>query len=71
MKITAEDLIRLGICDELVAEPPEGAHTDPAATVAAIRRFFASSLEDLHGMDPEELNEERVKRFRSYGFFSE
>jgi acetyl-CoA carboxylase carboxyl transferase subunit alpha len=44
MKITAEDLIRFGVIDEIVAEPVGGAHRDPAAAIAATGEAIGNAL---------------------------
>src|SRR5262249_21007506 len=43
MKITAQDLIRFGIVDDVVTEPPGGAHRDPAAAIAAAGEAIANA----------------------------
>ena len=71
MKITAQDLIGFKVADSLIAEPKEGAHTDPAATAAAIKRFFCQALSEVDGFSGAELIELRRQRFRRLGRFLE
>src|SRR5580698_2322616 len=52
MKITAQDLLRLGVVDTVVPEPTGGAHRDPPATIAAAGAAIAEALTELHGLDP-------------------
>src|SRR4029078_9586314 len=47
MKITADDMMRFGIIDEIVTEPPGGAHRDPAAAIASTGEAIANALEEL------------------------
>src|SRR5215469_4028375 len=49
MKITAEDLVRFGIVDAVVAEPTGGAHRDPAAAIASTGDAIAQALGELRG----------------------
>jgi acetyl-CoA carboxylase carboxyl transferase subunit alpha len=67
MKITADDMMRLGIIDEIVREPTGGAHRDPAAAIAstgtAIERIFA----ELKGLDRETIRRNRRDKFLSIG----
>src|ERR1700716_784828 len=47
MKITAQDMLRFGVIDQIVTEPPGGAHRDPAAAMASTREAIANALHDL------------------------
>jgi len=67
MKITAEDLLRLRIVDRIVPEPPGGAHADPAAAIAAVGDAVEQELGALLGQSPEQLREQRARRFLAIG----
>ncbi|HVR41520.1 MAG TPA: acetyl-CoA carboxylase carboxyltransferase subunit alpha [Thermoanaerobaculia bacterium] len=69
MKITANDLKRLGIIDEIVPEPTGGAHADPAAAAELLAPFLERALKDLQKLKPSLLLEERYKKFRKMGVF--
>jgi acetyl-CoA carboxylase carboxyl transferase subunit alpha len=72
LKLTAQDLLRLGLIDGVIPEPPGGAHTDPDQAAEHIRLALRASLEELGGMSPEELIAQRCRKFREMGnFFSE
>lgn len=71
LRITAQDLKALEICDVVVAEPEAGAHTNLAATAAAVRLFLAQSLHELNGREPAVLLEKRYRRYRNIGEFAE
>src|SRR5271169_554903 len=60
MKITAQDLMKFGIVDGIVAEPLGGAHRDPEAAVASTGRAIDSALESLGNMSREELRDARA-----------
>src|SRR5262249_52482205 len=47
MKITAEDVWRFGIADQIVPEPSGGAHTDPVAAASALAAAFRATLDEL------------------------
>ena len=70
MKITARDLQKLGIIDEIVPEPPGGAQTDPDAAAASLGVSIAEALEELDGVSGDELRRRRRARFRSLGVFA-
>jgi acetyl-CoA carboxylase carboxyl transferase subunit alpha len=69
LKLTAPDLLQLGIIDGIIPEPPEGAHTDADAAAAFVGATLRASLEQLEAMSPEELVEQRYAKFRQMGNF--
>jgi len=71
LRITAADCRRHGVVDEVVPEPPGGAHRDPPATVAALGRAIERHLGELRTLSGEELQRDRYRRFRELGPFLE
>jgi acetyl-CoA carboxylase carboxyl transferase subunit alpha len=71
LKMTAYDLEDLGIVDEVVVEPLGGAHTDPAAVFERVGVAVVSALDELCGVDPDELVASRYARLRSIGVYGE
>jgi len=69
-RLTAGELLKLGVADELIPEPAGGAHTDLAATAAALKQTLTRHLDDLSGASGEELVKRRYARFRAFGCFS-
>ncbi|MFL5317389.1 MAG: carboxyltransferase subunit alpha, partial [Microvirga sp.] len=67
MKITAQDLLRLGVVDSIVAEPVGGAHRDPKAAIATAGEAIAGALADLGNMGPNELRSHRSDKFLEIG----
>jgi acetyl-CoA carboxylase carboxyl transferase subunit alpha len=67
MKITAEDLMRLGVVDTVVPEPTGGAHRDPQATIAATGAAVANALAELKGLDPATVVRLRREKFMAIG----
>src|SRR5438067_10118569 len=67
MKITAEDLMRFGIIDEIVPEPVGGAHRDPPAAIAATGAAIGNALAALSGMDRHGLRRHRREKFLNIG----
>jgi acetyl-CoA carboxylase carboxyl transferase subunit alpha len=67
MKITAEDLMRLGVVDTLVPEPTGGAHRDPAAAIAATGAAIADALAELQALDPTTVVRLRREKFMAIG----
>ena len=67
MKITADDLIGLGIVDRIIEEPPGGAHSDPEAAIAAVGAAVEAELRGLAGLGAEEIRRQRAERFYAIG----
>jgi acetyl-CoA carboxylase carboxyl transferase subunit alpha len=67
MKITAEDLLRLGVVDTVVPEPTGGAHRDPAAAIAATGAAIADALAELQVLDPATVVRLRREKFMAIG----
>ena len=69
LKLTAPDLLELGLIDGVVPEPPGGAHEDWDAATANLRQQLLGSLENLAYLSPAELVEHRYNKFRKMGNF--
>jgi len=76
MRITAQDLLEFGIIDEVVPEPPGGAHLDHAGAATLLRSAIVRRLRELRtsygagrAMQTERLLEDRWRRFREIGVF--
>ncbi len=70
-KMTASALQNWGICDQIIAEPEEGAAADPALVARRMKRFFLDNLDELSKMRPAQLLEKRYQRFRQFGVYQE
>jgi acetyl-CoA carboxylase carboxyl transferase subunit beta len=68
-RLTAGELLKLGVADELVPEPAGGAQVDPAATAAALKEALVRNLEALSGTAVGDLLQARYARFRAFGEF--
>jgi len=71
MKLTAPDLLELGVVDEIIPEPQGGAHTDPAETCRRVGERIQAALAELERLRPDELVAQRYQRFRSLGVYDE
>jgi acetyl-CoA carboxylase carboxyl transferase subunit alpha len=69
LKITAPDLLQLGVVDAIVDEPAGGAHQDHDAAAARLDRAISAHLARLDQLSPEELVDDRYRRFRDLGAF--
>ena len=69
LKLTAEELLKLGLIDGIVAEPPDGAHEDADAAARLVSEALLKALESLSGLGPDQLVEQRYVKFRRMGNF--
>jgi acetyl-CoA carboxylase carboxyl transferase subunit alpha len=67
MRVTAQDLKRLGLIDEIVPEPMGGAQREPAVALASLSDAIAAALGPLRGMTPESLKARRREKFLAMG----
>lgn len=67
LRITAGDCHRLGVVDEVVTEPPGGAHRNRTVAVESLGRALRRHLAELRRLSPEELAADRYRRFRKLG----
>jgi len=69
LRMTASDLLDIGLIDGIVAEPPGGAHLDPVSAANALRATLHEALEELSAHTPEVLVKERFAKFRAMGSY--
>jgi acetyl-CoA carboxylase carboxyl transferase subunit alpha len=71
LQLTAEDLQRLGLADEIVAEPLGGAHRDPAVVFAGVCAAVTRALDELSHIEPDALVAQRYDRLRAIGVYAQ
>ena len=67
MKVTAQDLLGLGVIDRIVKEPIGGAHRDPALTAQGLSKAISEELDELSKLTPDKLRAKREERFLRIG----
>jgi acetyl-CoA carboxylase carboxyl transferase subunit alpha len=67
LRLTAQDLEKLGVVDRVIAEPLGGAQRDRAAAISAVGKALAAMLKDLSGKKPEALIRMRRQKFLDIG----
>lgn len=67
LKLTAHDLKRLGVIDEIVPEPHGGTHLDHAGSAAVVKQHLLAALRDLHRHPVPRLLERRYDKYRDIG----
>jgi acetyl-CoA carboxylase carboxyl transferase subunit alpha len=71
MKLTAPDLLQLGVVDAIIPEPAGGAHTDPHTTCLRVGDAVEGALKELERLSPPDLIARRYQKFRALGAFDE
>jgi acetyl-CoA carboxylase carboxyl transferase subunit alpha len=67
MKITAQDMLKFGVIDRILVEPPGGAHRDPAAMIARTGEAIAQAFTELHNLDASGIRQQRRQKFLDIG----
>ena len=67
LRLTAQDLKNLGICDKIIAEPKGGAHRDPSATIQSVGQALTKALNGLAEKSPDGLMHDRRQKFLDVG----
>ncbi len=71
LKLTAQDLLQLEIIDEIVPEPPGGAHSDRLAAMATVAEHIQRHLDEVCALDVASLMEQRYAKYRRIGRYEE
>jgi acetyl-CoA carboxylase carboxyl transferase subunit alpha len=71
MKITAQDLTRFGLVDQIVPEPAGGAHRDPPTVAQAVSQTVSRLIDELRSLSVDALLEQRYQKYRNIAFFLE
>jgi len=71
LKLTAPDLLKLGIIDRIVEEPIGGAHRNHQEAARILKEVLLEEIKNVIKIKPEKLLENRIKKFGAMGFFKE
>ncbi|MEO8623672.1 MAG: acetyl-CoA carboxylase carboxyl transferase subunit alpha, partial [bacterium] len=69
--ITAPDLFELKVIDEIIPEPPGGAHADHITTAKSVQDTLVKQLDALGGLKPDKLVRRRREKFMRMGQYLE
>ncbi|MGK7346664.1 MAG: acetyl-CoA carboxylase carboxyltransferase subunit alpha [Candidatus Nitrospinota bacterium M3_3B_026] len=70
LALTAQDLVKFGVIDEIVKEPVGGAHRNPKAAASILRRVLRRNIDQLSPLSGDELVRSRREKFRKIGSFT-
>ncbi|MFQ6674610.1 MAG: acetyl-CoA carboxylase carboxyl transferase subunit alpha, partial [Fidelibacterota bacterium] len=71
MKVTAQDLYDMGICDRIIREPLGGAHRDYETMATELKAVILEELNELGELSPDELIERRLAKYERVGVWEE
>lgn len=71
LRMTAPELKRMGIIDDVIKEPEGGAHRDPRTAAQSLRTYLLRALREVSELPRETLLERRYRKFRRIGVFAE
>ena len=71
LKLTAKDMHKFGLVDDIIKEPLGGAHTDPMGTARKIKKTILECLEELEVLDPADRISRRIEKFSAMGVYVE
>jgi acetyl-CoA carboxylase carboxyl transferase subunit alpha len=71
LRITSSDLLELKIIDEIIPEPPGGAHADHAVTAKSVHDAVLKHIDELRGVKPDKLVRRRREKYLKMGAFEE
>jgi acetyl-CoA carboxylase carboxyl transferase subunit alpha len=71
LRITSPDLMELGVIDEIIPEPPGGAHADHSAMAVTLKATLVRHLDELRKLKPDKLVRKRREKFLKMGVFDE
>ena len=71
LKLTAEDLLKAGIIDEIISEPQGGAHRNPEQTASTLKEALKRNLKELLSVSVEKRVKNRYEKFRQMGKFTD
>ncbi len=71
LKITAQDLQKIGVVDEIIEEPLGGAHRDYQFTAKKIKESLIKHIKELSKHTPDEIARDRYDKFRKMGTFED
>jgi acetyl-CoA carboxylase carboxyl transferase subunit alpha len=69
MKLTAPDLLQLGVIDAIIEEPLGGAHQDHDASAKIVKSYILNAIAELEKIQPAELVEQRIEKYSKMGVF--
>lgn len=70
LKLTADSALTFGIIDEIVPEPPGGAHRDAIEAASLVKSALCRHLDELDGLPPDRIKSDRYDKFRSMGIYA-
>jgi acetyl-CoA carboxylase carboxyl transferase subunit alpha len=69
MKMTAKEILQLGVIDQVISEPLGGAHHDYQTAAENLKKAIVAQMTELMKLSPEQVRKDRQDKFRRFGSF--
>jgi len=69
LKITSDEALKMGVIEEIIAEPLGGAHRNPDVAATSLKKAILRNIEELESMSADDLAQQRYDRFRAIGAY--
>ena len=71
LKLTADDVMKLGLIGGIIPEPEGGAHRDPEAAASNMKKYIIDAIKELESLSGDDLIQHRIQKYRRMGVFAE
>ena len=71
LKVTPDDMVKMGICDEVISEPNGGAHRDPKSSARNLESALLEGLNEFAATEPDMFIDKRIERYDAMGVFED
>ena len=71
LRLTGTDMLKFGLVDEVIPEPPGGAHWNYDESAEIVKNYLVNTIRELKSISPQERVDQRIKKFGKMGFWEE
>ena len=71
LKVTPDDMVRMGVCDVVISEPNGGAHRDPKSSAKNLELALLEGLSEFASISPDMFIDKRIERYDAMGVFED
>ena len=71
LKVTPDDMVNMGVCDMIIAEPNGGAHRDPKSSARNLELALLEGLSEFGSIEPDVFIDKRIERYDAMGVFED
>lgn len=71
LRLTGKDMLKFGLVDEVIPEPPGGAHWDYSSAAEIVKSYLIKTIKELKSISPEDRINQRIEKFGKMGYWEE